>query len=50
MWETFEDKTLRGRILLIFPHDISTNPHLHPNFFRSPQISTTAIQLITLRR
>ena len=47
MWETLEDGTLRGKILLIFPEDMQ--PALHPNFFRVPQINPTAIQLITLR-
>ena len=49
MWETRDDDTLKGKILLIIPEDKSL-AQMHSGFFKSPEVNTTAIQLLTLRK
>ena len=49
IWETRDDDTLKGKILLIIPEDKSFTP-MHSDFFTSPEINTTAIQILTLRQ
>ena len=49
MWETRDDDTLKGKILLIISEDESL-AQLHQDFFKSPEINTTAIQLLTFRK
>jgi len=49
MWETRDDDTLKGKILLIIPEDKSL-AQIHSDFFKSPEVNTTAIQLLTLRK
>ncbi len=49
MWETRDDDTLKGKILLIIPENKSL-AQMHSGFFKSPEINTTAIQLLTLRK
>ena len=48
-WETREDETLTGKILLIIPED-EPNVELHHTFFRTPELNRTAIRLLTLRQ
>ena len=49
MWETRDDDTLKGKMLLIIPEDKSL-AQMHSDFFKSPEVNTTAIQLLTLRK
>ena len=49
MWETRDDENLKGKILLIIPQDKST-ASLDKDFFHSPKVNTTAIELLTIRR
>ena len=49
MWETQDDDNLKGKILLIIPEDKSL-AELNQNFFKSPGVNSTAIELLTLRR
>ena len=49
MWETRDDKKLKGKILLIIPQDKST-ASLEKDFFHAPEVNNTAIELLTIRR
>jgi len=49
MWETREEAALKGKILLLIPED-KPLAQLNKDFFKPPEINTTAIQLLTLRR
>ena len=49
MWETRNDDTLKGKILLIIPEN-KLLAQMHSDFFKSPEVNTTAIQLLTLRK
>lgn len=49
MWETRDDKNLKGKILLIIPENKSL-AELDKDFFKPPKNNTTAIELLTLRR
>ncbi len=41
MWDTRDDDTLTGKILLIIPENKALAP-MHPEFFKSPQTNSTA--------
>lgn len=49
MWETRAHDHLKGKILLIIPEDKDV-AHLNKDFFGSPKINSTAVELLTLRR
>ena len=48
MWETREDKNLKGKILLIIPANKNLTS-LNREFFHPPEINKTAIRLLTNR-
>ncbi len=48
IWETRDNDTLKGKILLIIPEDKSFT-QMYLDFFTSPEINTTAIHILTLR-
>ncbi len=48
MWETRDDDTLKGKVLLILPEDTDSTA-VNQAFFRSPEPNTTAITLLTVR-
>ena len=48
MWSTRDDNSLKGKILLIIPVDKKLAT-INRNFFRPPEMNTTAIELLTIR-
>ena len=45
MWETRDDKILKGRVLLIIPKNQS-QVNINKNFFREPEINKTIINYL----
>lgn len=48
MWNTRDNNSLKGKILLIIPVDKKLAT-INRNFFRPPEMNTTAIELLTIR-
>lgn len=49
MWETREDKKLKGKILLVLPQKAGAVAQ-HPEFFAQPEQNNLAIEILTDRR